>query len=225
MRVEVRGLRKSYPTPSDPLVVLDGLDLTLEKGDAIAVTGPSGCGKSTLLHILGTLDTPDEGSVRLGDVEPFGLSATALSEFRNRDIGFVFQDHYLLPQCTVLENVLLPTLPDTRTDAAGEEQARGLLERVGLAERVGHRPSELSGGERQRAAIARALVQLPGLLLCDEPTGNLDEATASRISELFLELCSDMETTVVVVTHSSDLAARIGRRLTLREHRLQDSPS
>ena len=186
MQVNIDNLSKSYPTPSEHLVILESLSLQLDSGDSLAIQGPSGCGKSTLLHILGTLETPDSGSVLLGDVDPFSLSEKELASFRNREIGFVFQDHYLLPQCTVLENVLLPTMVSGGVQDENEARAMDLLRRVGLTERSGHRPSELSGGERQRAAIARALIGGPGLLLCDEPTGNLDAESAEMVADLFV---------------------------------------
>lgn len=223
MRVEVRGLTKSYPTASEPLVVLDRIDLALESGEALAVTGPSGCGKSTLLHILGTLDTPDSGEVRLGDSDPFALAPAALASFRGENIGFVFQEHHLLPQCTVLENVLVPTLVAASSNGDANAFARDLLERVGLGERLDHRPSELSGGERQRTAVARALIRRPGLLLCDEPTGNLDAANATSVADLFLELQASLQATLVVVTHSEELAGRFQRRVSLHDARIVQS--
>src|ERR1700730_9388909 len=162
----VQNLSKEYPTRGEPLRVLRNVDLLMNSGDALAILGPSGSGKSTLLHILGTLDSPTSGSVRLADKDPFALSEKELARFRNRRIGFVFQDHYLLPQCSVLENVLIPTLAGTRERLEG--RARELLERVGLSQRLDHRPAELSGGERQRVAVARALIHKPMLLLADE---------------------------------------------------------
>ena len=178
--------------------------------------------KRQFLHILGTLETPCSGSVLLDGSNPFQLDDKALAAFRNTEIGFVFQDHYLLPQCTVLENVLLPTLV---ADAPGEEPesiALELLERVGLSARAGHLPSELSGGERQRAAIARALVRRPGLVLCDEPTGNLDSDTAEMVADLFVELHSTLASTLVVVTHSARLASRFQRRVAFSGRSLQE---
>jgi lipoprotein-releasing system ATP-binding protein len=207
MSLAVEDLRKEYPTRSGSLPVLGGVSLALNRGDAAAITGPSGSGKSTLLHILGTLDRPTQGAVRLGGTDPFALSDADLAAFRNKRIGFVFQDHHLLPQCSVLENVLIPTLVDreSKPDAIGA-YARELLERVGLAGRLDHRPAELSGGERQRVAVARALIQKPALILADEPTGNLDRKNAHSIGELLLELHRQQQTVLVVVTHSSDLA-------------------
>ncbi len=223
MDVRVDKLRKSYPTPTAPLVVLDGVDLALDSGEAVAITGPSGSGKSTLLHILGTIDTPTEGDITLDGDDPFSLAEAELARFRNLRVGFVFQDHYLLPQCTVLENVLVPTFASRSRDGDGagvgdgqaEARAAELLARVGLTERVDHRPSELSGGERQRAAIARALIQRPGLLLCDEPTGNLDLRNARTMGDLLLELQENLGCTLVAVTHSVELAERFQRRFTL----------
>ena len=207
MALAVENLRKEYPTRSGPLPVLDGVTLSLERGDGVAVTGPSGSGKSTLLHILGALDRPTGGAVRLDGTDPFALNDRELAAFRNRRIGFVFQDHHLLPQCSVLENVLIPTLVNRETRPAdAETYARQLLDRVGLAKRLDHRPAELSGGERQRVAVARALVQKPTLLLADEPTGNLDRTNAQAVGELLLELHRQERTVLIVVTHSADLA-------------------
>src|SRR3954470_21527639 len=201
--LDVRDLSKDYPTRSGPLPVLRGVTLALDRGDALAVMGPSGSGKSTLLHILGTLDRPTTGTVSLEGTDPFTLSEPALAAYRNRRIGFVFQDHHLLPQCSVLENVLIPTLVSKATKSnETEAYARQLLERVGLAGRLDHRPAELSGGERQRVAVARALVLKPTLLLADEPTGNLDRRTAQAVGQLLLDLHREERTILVVVTHS-----------------------
>jgi lipoprotein-releasing system ATP-binding protein len=208
--LQVENLQKDYPTRSGPLVVLRGITLTLEPGEALAVMGPSGSGKSTLLHVLGTLDRPTSGTVRLAGQAPFALPERELADFRNRHIGFVFQDHHLLPQCSVLENVLIPTL--VSKDDQAEGWARELIGRVGLTERLDHRPAELSGGERQRVALARALVRRPLLLLADEPTGNLDRRTAERVAELLLDLHRQEQTILVVVTHSAELARRFPRR-------------
>src|SRR5262245_45433967 len=218
MALTVQKLTKEYPTRSGPLVVLRGIDLSLERGDAIAVMGPSGSGKSTLLHILGTLDRPSGGTVQLEGTDPFALAEAQLAEFRNRRIGFVFQDHHLLPQCTVLENVLVPTIVN-RSDKSNnvEQYARELLERVGLSARLEHRPAELSGGERQRVAIARALIHRPLLLLADEPTGNLDRKTAKSVGELLLELHRQENTVLVAVTHSAELAATFPRRMEMND--------
>ncbi len=217
-RLEVVDLGKVYQG-AERLEVLSGLTFTLEPGEALAVTGPSGSGKSTLLHILGTLDSPTSGSVRIGGRDPFSLPERELARFRNRSVGFVFQDHHLLPQYTVLENVLIPTLAFGRGGVEAEPRARALLDRVGLTARLTHRPAELSGGERQRVAVARALVMGPRLLLCDEPTGNLDGKTATAVADLLFELHEEANAVLVVVTHSPEIAARFGRRVELREGR------
>jgi len=221
MALHVNQLGKDYPTRSGALSVLRGVTLELQRGDAVAVMGPSGSGKSTLLHILGTLDRPTTGSVRLNDTDPFALAEPQLADFRNRHIGFVFQDHHLLPQCSVLENVLIPTLVGSEPKADVEKWARELLERVGLADRLDHRPAELSGGERQRVAVARALVRRPVLLLADEPTGNLDRRTAQAVGGLLLDLHRQEQTILVVVTHSSELARAFPRQLEMNDGALQ----
>jgi lipoprotein-releasing system ATP-binding protein len=209
----VDKLAKDYPTRSGPLPILRDVSFTLNRGESMAVVGPSGAGKSTLLHILGTLDTPTSGTVAIEGTDPFTLPEAKLAAFRNRRIGFVFQDHHLLPQCSVLENVLIPTLVNRETKAAETEAyARVLLDRVGLGTRLDHRPAELSGGERQRVAVARSLVLKPTLLLADEPTGNLDRASAQAVGELLLELHRQENTILVVVTHSADLAKLFGRQ-------------
>jgi lipoprotein-releasing system ATP-binding protein len=217
--LRVEDLRKEYPTPAGPLPILDGVSFALERGQAVAVMGPSGSGKSTLLYILGTLEPPTSGTVKLDGRDPFVLPEAELAVFRNRQVGFVFQDHCLLPQCSVLENVLTPTL------VAGEararlDRARWLLEQVGLSSRAGHRPAQLSGGERQRVALARALVLEPTLLLCDEPTGNLDRHTADGVATLLLDLHRQQGTILIVVTHSAELASRLPQRWQLTEGRL-----
>jgi lipoprotein-releasing system ATP-binding protein len=222
MSLTIEKLTKDYPTRSGPLQVLRGIDLSLQRGEALAVTGPSGSGKSTLLHILGTLDRPSGGRVTLDGQDPFALGEPQLADFRNRRIGFVFQDHHLLPQCSVLENVLIPTLVNKADRGSDVEKwARELLERVGLSQRLEHRPAELSGGERQRVAIARALIHRPLLLLADEPTGNLDRHTAKSIGEMLLELHRHENTILIAVTHSTELAASFPRRLEMNEGRLQ----
>ncbi|MBY0521985.1 MAG: ABC transporter ATP-binding protein [Gemmataceae bacterium] len=220
MALEVTQLCKDYPTRSGPLAILRNATLQLEHGDALAVMGPSGSGKSTLLHILGTLDRPTSGSVRLDGKDPFALPEQELADFRNRHIGFVFQDHHLLPQCSVLENVLIPTVV-AHAGGDTEQWARELLKRVGLSDRLDHRPAELSGGERQRVAVARALVQRPALLLADEPTGNLDRRTAQHVGQLLLDLHLQEQTMLVVVTHSAELAKRFPRQLEMADGSLQ----
>ncbi|MCS7021519.1 MAG: ABC transporter ATP-binding protein [Gemmataceae bacterium] len=222
MTLVVDGLGKDYPTRSGPLVVLREISLTLRPGDALAIMGPSGSGKSTLLHILGTLDSPTRGRVTLQGVDPFALSHRELATFRNRHIGFVFQDHHLLPQCNVLENVLVPTLVSDRAPADNERRARLLLERVGLAQRLEHRPAELSGGERQRVALARALILQPLLVLADEPTGNLDADNAATVADLLWELHCQENNILIVVTHSWEVARRFPRQAELRQGTLHD---
>jgi len=220
-QLNVVNVTKEYPTRAEPLVVLRGCSLELSAGENAAILGPSGSGKSTLLYAIGTLDRPTAGRITLDGVDPFSLSEPELANFRNRQIGFVFQDHHLLPQCTVLENVLIPTLADASVTSEMVQRAERLLDRVGLSARREHRPAELSGGERQRVAIARALVHKPALLLADEPTGNLDRTTASQIGDLLLELQRDEGTMLLVVTHSMELASRFGRRVELNEGKLQ----
>ena len=220
MSLTVAGLTKDYPTRSGPLSILRGIDLALARGDALAVTGPSGSGKSTLLHILGTLDRPSAGSVRLDGADPFAFPDAELARFRNRKVGFVFQDHHLLPQCSVLENVLVPTLVADDPGYSVLPWAHSLLERVGLSNRLDHRPAELSGGERQRVAVARALVLKPVLLLADEPTGNLDRATARVIGDLLLDMHRQEQTILIAVTHSAELAVQFPRRLEMSQGRL-----
>lgn len=207
----VQSVGKSYRTPSEPLVVLKNVNLEMSRGDNLAIIGPSGSGKSTLLHIIGTLDSPTTGSVRLNDVNPFTLSEPELAKFRSQQIGFVFQDHHLLPQLSALENVLVPTLANRNVSSSLQERARELLNRVGLDARRHHRPAELSGGERQRVSIARALIHQPTLVLADEPTGNLDPTTAQTVTELMLELQqnSTPPTILLVVTHSVNVAQKL----------------
>jgi lipoprotein-releasing system ATP-binding protein len=211
----VDAIVKEYPTPGEPLRVLSGVSLALSRGENLAIVGPSGSGKSTLLSIIGTLEPPTSGTVRLAGQDPFTLDEAGLASFRRRQIGFVFQDHHLLPQCTVLENVLVPFLADGVANSTDRQHAEHLLDRVGLAERLTHRPAEISGGERQRTAIARALVREPTLLLADEPTGDLDRTTAESITKLLLELQAEAQTMLIVVTHSTALASALGKRLEL----------
>lgn len=217
-------LTKRFDSEFGPAVeVLRGVSLTLEAGEAMAVTGPSGSGKSTLLHLLGTLEPPTSGTVELDGCDPFLLSEPRLARFRNQTIGFVFQDHHLLPQYSVLENVLMPTLAFPGGDRAADSGwARELIDRVGLSHRLSHRPAALSGGERQRVAVARALIQRPTLMLCDEPTGNLDRATAEAVADLLFELHREAGNILLVVTHSQPLADRFARRLQLEEGRAVD---
>ncbi|MCI0705140.1 MAG: ABC transporter ATP-binding protein [Planctomycetia bacterium] len=222
MSLVVSDVSKEYPTRSGTLSVLRGVNMTLERGESVAVMGPSGSGKSTLLHILGTLDRPTAGKIALNGTDPFALPEAELAAFRNARIGFVFQDHHLLPQCSVLENVLIPTLVNRRThEEETEAYARKLLDRVGLGTRLDHRPAELSGGERQRVAVARALVLKPTLLLADEPTGNLDRTNAHAVGELLLELHKQEQTVLVVVTHSAELAKLFPKRFEMTDGTLQ----
>jgi len=218
--LDVSTVTKHYQTPKGPLTVLSDVTLTLSAGEAAAITGPSGSGKSSLLYILGALEPPSSGHVTLCGVDPFALAPRAVAEFRNAQIGFVFQDHCLLPQCSVLENVLVPTLVGSPDDRNPARFARELLDHVGLADRLDHRPSELSGGEKQRVAIARALIRRPRLLLCDEPTGNLDEASAMTIASLLVDLHQRQQNVLVVVTHSPRLAAQFPIRFDLEATRL-----
>lgn len=220
--LEVINISKDYPTPLGALAVLAGISFRLSRGDAVAIMGPSGSGKSTLLHIIGALDTPSSGSVTLDGANSFELDEKALSAFRNEKVGFVFQDHCLLPQCSVLENVLTPTLV-SRSNSDRTERARMLLEQVGLTERIDHRPAELSGGEKQRVALARALINEPVLLLCDEPTGNLDAKSAETVASLLLELHSRQKTILIVVTHNAELAARFPVRYEMVEQSIRQA--
>jgi lipoprotein-releasing system ATP-binding protein len=218
--LEVSNLYKEYPTPQGPLAILSDVSLTLKRGDAVSIMGPSGSGKSTLLYIVGALERPTRGSVTLDGQDPFSLREKDLAAFRNERVGFVFQDHCLLPQCNVIENVLAPTLVSRNGDDASG-RARELLEQVGLSERTSHRPAELSGGEKQRVSLARALIRRPSLLLCDEPTGNLDARAAESVASLLFELHGRQETILVVVTHSAELAARFPLRYELVGQRLR----
>lgn len=220
--LQVENLSKEYPAPNAPLRILRDISFELAAGESMAIMGPSGSGKSTLLYILGALEQPTSGRVRLAGAEPFQLNAKQLAAFRNRQVGFVFQDHHLLPQCSALENVLIPTLAEgSKAGPAAETRARELLDRVGLAGRVDHRPAELSGGERQRVAIARALIHRPALLLGDEPTGNLDRKTAESVADLLMELHQEAESVLILVTHSAELAERLPRRAELLDGKLE----
>jgi lipoprotein-releasing system ATP-binding protein len=212
-------VRKRYPGPEGEVTVLDGVSITRAPGESLCIMGPSGSGKSTLLAILGALEPPTSGSVALGGEDPQQLAERELAAFRNRRVGFVFQDHCLLPQLTALENVLVPTLV-APPDASAPARARELLEAVGLGARLAHRPSQLSGGEKQRVALARALVMQPALVLCDEPTGNLDARAAEAVGSLLLELHAKARSVLLVVTHSAELAARFPDRATLKDGRL-----
>ncbi len=218
--LEVKNLAKQYPTARGPLPILTEVSLALSRGDAASIMGPSGSGKSTLLYIVGALEPPTTGTVRLDGADPFALSERELASFRNTKVGFVFQDHLLLPQCTVLENVLVPTLVNDPSSTV-TDRALSLLEQVGLRDRLDHRPAELSGGERQRVALARALIQEPPLVLCDEPTGNLDRNSAEAVSTLLFELHRAHNSVLLIVTHNAELAARCPRRYRLNNQRLE----
>jgi lipoprotein-releasing system ATP-binding protein len=230
--LQVTDLNKEYPTARGPLSVLSGVSFSLAPGEAAAIMGPSGSGKSSLLYLLGALEPPTSGTIVLDGRNPFELPPGELAAFRNKSVGFVFQDHCLLPQCTVLENVLIPTLvasPASHQERQGGPDqaasttrfARNLVSQVGLADRMDHRPGELSGGERQRVAIARALVRQPRLLLCDEPTGNLDRASAENAASLLLDLHRRQKTMLIVVTHSEALASNFPIRFELIDRRLE----
>lgn len=217
--LEINDLTKSYPAPQGSLPVLNGITLSLSAGDVVAIMGPSGSGKSTFLYILGTLETPTSGTVTIVGSNPFALDSRKLAAFRNESIGFIFQDHHLLPQCSVLENTLTPTLVAPSTGHY-EQRARELLDQVGLTERIHHRPSELSGGEKQRVAVARALIREPTLLLCDEPTGNLDRHSADAVASLLLDEKVRGNRILVVVTHSAELASKFPVKLELTDGKL-----
>ena len=221
--LNVSDLSMEYPTPRGPLPVFSNVTFSLEAGEAAAIMGPSGSGKSSLLYVLGALEPPTSGSVTLDGRNPCQLSADDLAAFRNASIGFVFQDHCLLPQCTVLENVLIPTLVAANAADASDDTpfARELIDHVGLGDRIEHRPGELSGGERQRVAVARALVRRPRLVLCDEPTGNLDAAAADNIASLLLDLHHRQQTILIVVTHNAALASRFPVQFDLTDRQLR----
>ena len=209
-QLKVANLSKDY----GPVQVLRNVSFSFTGGVSVAITGPSGSGKSTLLHVIGTLEKPGSGRVEINNTDPFTLSEPELARYRNAVIGFVFQDHFLLPQYSVLENVLVPTFAFKQQPDA-TERARELLRRVGLTHRLSHRPSELSGGERQRVAIARALINQPDILLCDEPTGNLDTAATETIADLLFELHGVEQNLLMVVTHNLELASRFQQHLQL----------
>ena len=200
-----------------PMQVLRGLSLEVVRGESIAIVGSSGCGKSTLLNLIGTLDEPTNGTLTFDGRDLSQLNAEELALLRNCEMGFIFQSHHLLPQCSVMENVLVPTIAHRTSSASDEERGRRLLERVGLGERLSHRPSQLSGGERQRVAVVRALINEPQLLLADEPTGALDEDTADKLGQLLVELNREENVTLITVTHSPSLADRMDRTVKLSD--------
>ncbi len=218
--LEAIDIRKVYQTLMEEIVVLESVSFSMNAGENLAIVGPSGSGKSTLLQILGTLDAPTSGTVRIGGQDPYQLNENQQARFRNQRIGFIFQDHHLLPQWNVLENTLLPALASGKPSQEVRNRAISLLERVGLKDRMTHLPSQLSGGERERVAVARALVLKPMIVLADEPTGNLDQQSAENIARLLLEVPQEENTILIVVTHSTSLAARMQKRYELRNRQL-----
>lgn len=218
--LKVEHISKEYPTPAGALRIVSDVSLQLPEGSAVSIMGPSGSGKSTLLYMIGALETPTSGTITLDDQNPFSLDAKKLAAFRNQRIGFVFQDHCLLPQMSVMENVLTPTLVASPNGSVAS-RAQELLKQVGLGERFDHRPGQLSGGEKQRVALARALIMKPRLLLCDEPTGNLDQKSAEVVANMLLDIHRQANTILIVVTHSSDLAARFPQRFELKNQHLE----
>lgn len=218
--VDLVDIHKSFSNGSETLSILRGVSLSVAPGESLAIVGPSGSGKSTLLQIIGTLDRPDSGTVRLAGVDPLEMTESALAAFRNENIGFIFQDHHLLPQLSVLENVLIPALAGGTPDGARVDRARDLCESLGLGNRITHRPAQLSGGQRERVAIARALVMQPRMVLADEPTGNLDSHTAGQVTELLAELPRQQDAVLITVTHSDDLAQAMDDAQTLDQGQL-----
>jgi lipoprotein-releasing system ATP-binding protein len=216
----MHGISRTFDSPGGPVSILKDVSLKVLSGSAIAIRGPSGCGKSTLLYLAGTLDQPTSGLIEILGENPWRMSSSRLASFRNQHIGFIFQDHQLLPQCSVLENVLLPTLAGFDSEANIRVRAEALLDRVGLAHRLHQRPGKLSGGERQRVAVCRALLHKPSLLLADEPTGNLDPQTAEEIGTLLLEMAAEHDTALLCVTHSNELAERFPHSVSLAQGRL-----
>ena len=216
--LQLKNIFREFPSAEGgtPLEVLRGLSMDVARGESIAIVGPSGCGKSTLLNLIGTLDQPTDGAIAFDGRDLIALNNDELALLRNREMGFIFQNHHLLSQCTVMENVLVPTLAHGRATADDEERARHLLNRVGLGERLSHRPGQLSGGERQRVAVVRALINQPQLLLADEPTGALDQTTADQLGQLLVELNAEKNVTLITVTHSEKLAARMTRTVELK---------
>ncbi len=211
--IHAKGIEKSF----GPLRVLKGIDFSADKGEVVSIMGASGAGKSTLLQIIGTLSTPDKGSLVIDGIDVLKLSSSQLAEFRNRKIGFVFQFHHLLPEFTALENVMIPAFIAGRSKSDAESAAKALLTDLGLAERFTHKPSELSGGEQQRVAIARALINKPSVLFADEPSGNLDSKTKEELHRLFFDLRDKYGQTIVIVTHDPDLAKMCDRSLFMRD--------
>ena len=221
--IEIQNLVKRYSGPAGDITVLDELELKVLKGDSIAIVGPSGCGKTTLLNILGTLDIPSSGSVSISGKSLEGMDADERARFRNHTLGFVFQQHFLLPQCSVLENVLIPRLAGDWEEGEDEtrERAKKLIQELGLEHRLDHMPFQLSGGERLRAAVARALINQPALVLADEPTGSLDPSMGDQVADLFAQLNNQHDVTLVTVTHNVALANRMGRVYSLENGKLR----
>lgn len=211
--IQAIGIFKSY----DSLQVLKGIDLEIRTGEVVSIVGASGAGKSTLLHILGTLDNPDKGKIIIDDVDITSLSSKRLSQFRNSKIGFVFQSHHLLPEFSALENVMMPALIGGESKLSAEKKSLELLDKLGLSNRIDHRPSELSGGEQQRVAVARALINNPSVVFADEPSGNLDSESARTLHELFFELRTLLNQTFVIVTHNEKLADMADRKLVMKD--------
>jgi lipoprotein-releasing system ATP-binding protein len=220
--IELKGLSKVFETNGSRVVALKEIDLVIKKGETLGIVGVSGSGKSTLLHILGTLDRPSAGQVLYEGEDVFRRSDNELAVFRNREIGFVFQFHYLLPEFSALENVMMPILIQGIEVKRAKELAVGVLKSVGLGERLEHRPGELSGGEQQRVAIARAIILKPKVILADEPTGNLDLETGASVLDLFLKLNREEAITLVLVTHNPAVAVRLGRRIRLSDGKIVD---
>lgn len=220
--LKLTNVNKAYASVEggEAVSVLRDVSFEVQAGESLAIIGPSGCGKSTLLNIIGTLDQPSSGQVLLDGEELSGLNEEQTATVRNRKIGFIFQAHHLLPQCTVLENVLIPTMPDKSLRDGAEARARKLLDRVGLGNRLSHRPGQLSGGERQRVAVVRALINQPQLLLADEPTGALDRKSAEGLADLLVELNREQKVTLIVVTHALNLAQRMGRHFELEDGKI-----
>lgn len=225
--VKTKGLVKTCFAGDRIISILRGIDLNISRGELVSVCGPSGAGKSTLMHILGLIDIPTEGSLEILDKNASSLSTRAKEQLRNTEIGFVFQAHYLMPDFTAMENVLVPVVIGNRNSSTKKtekiEKARNLLERLGLSERLEHRPSQLSGGECQRVAIARALIQSPSLLLCDEPTGNLDSRTGEAITDLLVRENTENSTTVVIVTHNKELASLAHRMIWIEDGKITEN--
>jgi lipoprotein-releasing system ATP-binding protein len=216
MLLEAQNLTKSY----GQLCVLNDVSLAVETGQVISIVGPSGAGKSTLLHILGTLDKPDKGTVKLEGVSVFGQSDKQLPKYRNQNIGFIFQFHHLLPEFTALENVCIPAFIAGQSTATAEKRAKELLERLKLSHRIQHKPGELSGGEQQRVAVARALMMQPKLILADEPSGNLDTENAHALHQLFFDLRTEFNQTFIIVTHNDDLANMADRKIVMKDGKI-----